>query len=41
MSLARLSTRDYVASALVGLIVITYLGYRTWDQMPLCRTYSA
>ena len=37
MSLARLTTRDYVASVLVGLIVITYLGYRTWDQMPLAQ----
>ena len=37
MSLARLTTRDYVASVQVGLIVITYLGYRTWDQMPLVQ----
>ncbi len=34
MSGARLMIRDYVATALVVLIVIAYLG-RTWDQFPV------
>lgn len=34
MALTRLTTRDQVGSALVALIVIAYIGYRVWDEMP-------
>lgn len=37
MSAERLTTRDYVASALVALIILTYLGHLVWDQMPLVQ----
>lgn len=37
MSPARLTTRDYVASALVAVIVMVYLGYLVWDNMPVVQ----
>jgi hypothetical protein len=37
MSPARLTVRDYVATALVALIVIPYLGYLAWDETPVLQ----
>jgi hypothetical protein len=34
MSPTRLTVRDYVATALVALIVVPYLAYLAWDETP-------
>ena len=37
MSLMRLTLRDHVATALVAVIVVAYLGYLVLDEMPLLQ----
>ena len=37
MSPTRLTVRDHVATALVALIVIPYIGYLVWDETPVLQ----
>jgi hypothetical protein len=37
MPTTTLTVRDYVATALVALIVIPYLGYLAWDETPVLQ----
>lgn len=37
MSSTRLTVRDYVATALVALIVLPYITYLVWDETPVLQ----